>query len=141
MVLTWKVPYSKADFAKMPLGRLAPHFEIELGLFDDEWEIKNEQLIFNPCSVCLIPWITPLRMVTYDIIVTYDVAQENLRFKFRLFKLYVISMLFAAFPLLGGEIVEGGIVFLACFSFFFIVFFIELIFRKARIRDYLESIG
>ena len=140
MILNWRIAFSKALFEKMPLKRLAPLFEKELGLFDDEWQIKNDRLIFDPCSLCFVPWISALRIVAYDIIVSYDSNKEELHFKFRLFKLYIYSLIFAVIPALGGGIEFGTLAFVMCFGIFFLLFFIELIFRKASIRDALQAI-
>jgi hypothetical protein len=140
MILNWKIPFSKAKYQATSLQQLAGMLETELGLYDDEWKITDEKIIFDPCSICFVPWIFALRIATYDIVVDYDFHKEVLRFKFRLFKLYIYSLIFAAFLLLTGEIVGGILAFLACFGFFLILFLIEMLFRKTRIRNALKNL-
>lgn len=140
MILTWNFPFSKASYQAMPLKRLAPHIEKELGVFDDEWLIRDDKLIFNPCLFCLVPWISTVRLVTYDIVVNYDIKREKLQFKFRLYKLYVVSIFLAIVPLLLGDFLSALLAYVGGFLFWFLVFYLELLFRKAGLRDCLDSI-
>lgn len=100
MVLTWNIPVDRNEETIIDMRKLGDAVFPAFGVSKGEYEVVGESVECSPTSLTFEHPMTPVRMVLYDIAMTYDGSKRSVVFRFRFFKIMVIALVFPLFTLI-----------------------------------------
>jgi hypothetical protein len=108
----------------------------EFGLDKDEIEVRENSIFGNPTVLTITKMITGIRFAVYDIELVNDKINKSLSFKVRLYKLFIIPLLFPIFSLIVSNdiFLPGMIGYIASVIFGGLIATIELYLDKSKIE-------
>jgi hypothetical protein len=144
MIITWKIGYSD-NLVDVSNSELASQIMPIFGLDDDEYKVCEDHVEATPTVFTISKWISGVRFSVYDIRIENKIEKKVIEIKIRLFKLFVLPLIF---PLIGlfsnfdfipldASLIAYGI----CVILFGLMTFLELAGDKSRIRKKIKTLA
>lgn len=143
MRLIWHFKYSDGSI-DLTNSELANHVMPIFGIDQDEYQIHEGHVEAAPTVFTISKWISGVRFSVYDIRLENRIETNTILIRIRLFKLYIIPLIFPALGLITGfEYISLGLsfmVYVLCVLFFGLMTLIELAVDKSRIREKIKTL-